>query len=62
MNNKNEISKLNLKKCLELKDEDKIYQFLFDKVFLFYPWYISVYDKCHRIIMTSKSQENEYLS
>lgn len=33
MNNKNEISKLNLKKCLELKDEDKIYQFLFDKVF-----------------------------
>jgi len=34
--------------------------FLFDKVFLFYPWYISVYDKCHRIIMTSKSQKNEY--
>ena len=33
MDNKNEISKLDLKKCLELKDEDKIYQFLFDKVF-----------------------------
>ena len=32
MNNKNEISKLDSKKCLELKDEDKIYQFLFDKV------------------------------
>ena len=32
MNNKNDISKLDLKKCLELKEEEKIYQFLFDKV------------------------------
>ena len=30
--NNNEISKLDLKKCLDLKDEEKIYQFLFDKV------------------------------
>ena len=33
MNSENEISKLNFKKCLELEDEEKIYQFLFDRVF-----------------------------
>lgn len=33
MNSENEISKLNFKKCLELEDEEKIYQFLFDKIF-----------------------------
>ena len=33
MNNKNEISKLDKKKCLELKDEEKIHKFLFDRVF-----------------------------
>ena len=32
MNSENEISKLNFKKCLELEDEEKIYQFLFDRV------------------------------
>ena len=28
MNSENEISKLNFKKCLELEDEEKIYQLI----------------------------------